>query len=130
LKSFWLPKGKLRHFFQTEFFGPLQRSLWSHSNRRGAAGVKNYVWKMSANASLLLSASFRNQNMVELVHCLVLSHMFGYVEQKLLSRSRKKFSLLHVNIIFTSVRIFKFRHMFCRNKKFCSVITFVGPYLP
>jgi hypothetical protein len=27
LKSFWLPKGKLRHFFQTEFFGPLQRSL-------------------------------------------------------------------------------------------------------
>jgi hypothetical protein len=50
--------------------------------------------------------------------CLVLSHMFGYVEQKLLGRSRKSFFL---NQIFSAVRNFKFRHMFCRNKKFCSV---------
>jgi hypothetical protein len=48
----------------------------------------------------------------------VLSHMFGYLEQKLLGRSRKSFFL---NLIFSAVRNFKFRHIFCQNKKFCSV---------
>jgi hypothetical protein len=51
---------------------------------------------------------------------LVLSHVFGYLGQKLLGCDHEKVCFF-LNLIFSPVRNFKFRHMFCRNKKFCSV---------
>jgi hypothetical protein len=41
----------------------------------------------------------------------------------------KKF-FFFLNLIFPAVRNFKFRHMFCRNKKFCSVKSRFPEHLP
>jgi hypothetical protein len=60
---------------------------------------------------------------------LILSHMFGYQRQKLLGRSRKSLFFLKP-VICSAVRNLKFRHMFCRNKKFCSVKSRFPVHLP
>jgi hypothetical protein len=51
------------------------------------------------------------------------------VEQKLLQADREKVWFF-LNQIFSAVRNFKFRHMVCRNKKFCSVKSRFPVHLP
>jgi hypothetical protein len=65
-------------------------------------------------------------NNVQYSICLVLSHMFGYLEQKLPGRSRK--SLVFLKSICLGSE--KFRHKFCRNKKICSVKSRFPVHLP
>jgi hypothetical protein len=49
---------------------------------------------------------------------LVLSHMFGFVEQKLLGRSRKSLVFLESNFFSSEKFQVSVPYMFCRNKKF------------
>jgi hypothetical protein len=59
---------------------------------------------------------------------LVLSHMLGYREQKLLGRSRKSLFFLKSN--FVGSEKFQASAHVCRNKKFCSVKSRFPVHLP
>jgi hypothetical protein len=79
------------------------------------SSLLRFLEKMSENGF----STWKWMNQKTIVY-FVSSHMFGYVEQKLLGSNREKVCFFW-NLIFSAVRNFKFRRMFCRNKKFCSV---------
>jgi hypothetical protein len=79
-----------------------------------------FHFKLRCNKGLIISVAGFLYTPPSIVHFLVLSHMFGCRWSKNYCSNREKVWFF-LNLIFSAVRNFKFRHMFCRNKKFCSV---------